>query len=176
MSKTQLKKELQLLDKSSIINVVLDLYSARKEARDYLDFFVDPDISGRMEKARIKIAKELTRGRQGGRSRARISHIRAAIKEIATLDPGIEYVADLMVYAIEIAYATSQSQRLTATFANGIRRLVTDTVTYLDRNNRLADYLPRLQQADQSLSRWSSLLGIIADAISDCAGHPAISR
>lgn len=171
MSKTQLRKELQQLDKESIINVVLDLYTARKEARDYLDFFVDPDISGRMEKARIKIAKELTRGRPGGKSRARISHIRAAIKEIATLDPGIEYIADLMVYAIEMAYATTQSQRLTATFANGIRRLVTDTVIYLDRNNQLADYLPRLQKADQSLSRWSSLRSILPDALSTCAGH-----
>lgn len=174
MSKTQLKKELQQLDKSSIINMVLDLYTARKDARDYLDFFVDPDIDRRIEKARIKIAKELSRGRSGGRSRARISHIRAAINDIATLDPGIEYVADIMVYAIEAAYTSTQPHRLTPTFANGMKRLVADTVTYLDRNNRLAHMLPRLHKADTHLSTRSPLHGHLAEALSQCAGSPTL--
>ena len=176
MSKTQLKKELQQLDKESIINVVLDLYTARKEAKDYLDFFVNPDISGRMEKARIKIAKELTRGRPGGQSRARISHIRKSIKEIESLQPGVEYIADLMVYSIEVAYAATLSQRLTQTLANGLRKLVSDTVIFLDRTDQLSVMLPRLQKADESLSRWSSLRSAINDALSGCAEHAILSQ
>ena len=37
MSKVALKKYLGILDKSEIIDVVLDLYDARKEAKEYLE-------------------------------------------------------------------------------------------------------------------------------------------
>lgn len=45
MSKAQLKKHLNTLDKSQIIEMVMELYDARKEARDYLDYYVNPNES-----------------------------------------------------------------------------------------------------------------------------------
>ena len=47
MSKAQLKKHLNALDKSQIIEMVMELYDARKEARDYLDYYVNPNETGR---------------------------------------------------------------------------------------------------------------------------------
>ena len=43
MPKVTLKKYLGTLEKSEIIDVVLDLYDARKEAKEYLDYFLNPD-------------------------------------------------------------------------------------------------------------------------------------
>jgi hypothetical protein len=176
MSKTQLKKELQQLDKESIINVVLDLYMAKKEARDYLDFFVDPDINKRIENAKDKIAKELMRGRLGYRSKTRISHLRKIVKDVESLQPGAEYVAELMVYTIELAYAIILPRRITPTLTNGLNRFVSDTVTFLDRNGQLSAMLKRLKDADNSLSSRSPLKTSITNALSDCAAHPDISR
>ncbi|MDE7443656.1 MAG: hypothetical protein K2M65_05805 [Muribaculaceae bacterium] len=167
MSKTQLKKELQALDKDGIIQVVLDLYSARKEAKDYLEFFIDPDINARCEKSRQAIAKELARGRRD--SRARISQIRKIIKDIATLQPDAEYVADLMVYAIETAFATSRELRFRTTLINGMERLIHDTVDYLDSHELLAHFLPRLEAAAARLSRWSSMKSFLPEAIEHLA-------
>ena len=43
MSKTSLKKELSGYTKEQLIEVVLDLYAARKDVKDYFDFFLDPN-------------------------------------------------------------------------------------------------------------------------------------
>ena len=48
MSKIALKKYLGTLEKSEVIDVVLDLYDARKEAKEYLEYFLNPD-----EKAKL---------------------------------------------------------------------------------------------------------------------------
>lgn len=40
MSKVALKKYLGTLEKSEVIDVVLDLYDARKEAKEYLEYFL----------------------------------------------------------------------------------------------------------------------------------------
>ena len=50
MSKSQVKKLLSGMSKEDVINVVLELYDARKEAREYLDYFVNPDEKGELEK------------------------------------------------------------------------------------------------------------------------------
>ncbi len=163
MSKTQLKKELQTLDKEGLIQVIMDLYSARKEARDYLEFFINPDINARMENAKVAINKELSRGKR--ESRARISHIRKVIKDMTSLQADAEYVAELMVYTIEAAYRTSKGTRYRSTLINGLERLMNDTVLYLDRHELLQKYLPRLEEASGNLSRWSSMKSFLANAI-----------
>lgn len=43
MSKSKLKSVLMSMDKSEIIKMVLELYSARKEAKEYLDFYAEPN-------------------------------------------------------------------------------------------------------------------------------------
>ena len=43
MSKAKLKKYLQTLSKEQVIEVMLELYDARKEAKDYLEFYLTPD-------------------------------------------------------------------------------------------------------------------------------------
>ena len=43
MSKVALKKYLNTLQKGEIVEMVLDLYDARKEAKEYLEYFLNPD-------------------------------------------------------------------------------------------------------------------------------------
>ncbi len=43
MSRTQLKKHLTALTKKQIIEVMLELYDARKEAKEYLEFYLNPN-------------------------------------------------------------------------------------------------------------------------------------
>ena len=58
MSKSQVKKLLAGMSKEDVINVVLELYDARKEAREYLDYFVNPDEAGELEKFKKIVLKE----------------------------------------------------------------------------------------------------------------------
>lgn len=49
MSRSTIKKLLQSMTKTEIIEMVLELYSARKEAKEYLEFYVCPDEKGKLE-------------------------------------------------------------------------------------------------------------------------------
>lgn len=52
MSKSTIMKLLQGMSKDAIIEMVLELYSARKEAKEYLDFYVGPDEKGNSKSTR----------------------------------------------------------------------------------------------------------------------------
>ncbi len=64
MSKTKLKKHLLSLTKEQITDIVLELYDARKEAKDYLEFYLAPDCNAELEKSKKAIRNEFfpTRG------------------------------------------------------------------------------------------------------------------
>ena len=55
MSKANVKKYIKSLDKSSLEELVMDLYSARKEAKDYMEYVND---EGKLEEYRDIITKE----------------------------------------------------------------------------------------------------------------------
>ena len=45
MGKAQLKKEIQALSREELEHLVLEAYEARKEIKQYFDFFLDPVFS-----------------------------------------------------------------------------------------------------------------------------------
>ena len=55
MSKARLKKHLQALPKERVIEIMLELYDARKEAKNYLEFYLAPDSNAELEKCKKTI-------------------------------------------------------------------------------------------------------------------------
>lgn len=49
------------MDKSEIIKMVLELYSARKEAKEYLDFYAEPNEGQKLEEYKHIIREEFFR-------------------------------------------------------------------------------------------------------------------
>ena len=101
MSKAEVKKYIKSLDKSSLEELVLDLYSARKEAKDYLEYVIKPNDKGKLEEYREIITKEFYPSR--GEAKLRFSVCRKAVSEFKSLDPAPEFLADLMLYIPECA-------------------------------------------------------------------------
>lgn len=64
MSKTTLKKQLKELTREQLIEVMLELYDARKDAREYLEYYVNPDEKKMHEKYKAVITKEFFRKRK----------------------------------------------------------------------------------------------------------------
>ena len=58
MSKTTVKKTLMAMSKEEIIDMVLAMYDARKEAKEYLEFYTNPDEDGRLEEYKKIITEE----------------------------------------------------------------------------------------------------------------------
>ena len=66
MSKATVKKILMSMPKEEIIGMVLEMYDARKEAKEYLEFYANPDEDGKLEEYKKIITEEFypSRGRQ----------------------------------------------------------------------------------------------------------------
>lgn len=134
-----------------ISEMVLDLYAARSEAREYLDFFVSPDIEKKLDKSRSLIKKEMSRNSKG-RNKSRSTRIRRFIKDISSLNPGTEPVAEIMTFAVETFCEVGSDQIIKTSVQNGYARLLHDTIVYINDAGLVGDYLPRIEKAVDSMS------------------------
>ena len=57
MSKATVRKTLNSMPKEEIIGMVLEMYDARKEAKEYLEFYVNPDEDGKLVPMRMGIRR-----------------------------------------------------------------------------------------------------------------------
>ena len=101
MSKAEVKKYIRSLERNSWEELVMDLYSARKEAKEYLEYVIKPNDKGTLEAYREIITKEFFPSR--GEPKMRFSVCRKAVSEFKSLDPTPEFLADLMLYIPECA-------------------------------------------------------------------------
>ena len=58
MSKAKLKKYIQTLSKEQVDDIVLQLYSASKEAKTWLEFYLEPNSDTELEKYKKAIRSE----------------------------------------------------------------------------------------------------------------------
>ena len=64
MSKATVKKILMSMPKEEIIGMVLEMYDARKEAKEYLEFYANPDEDGKLEEYKKIITEEFYPSRE----------------------------------------------------------------------------------------------------------------
>jgi len=173
--KSALKKELFSLDREQLIQLILDLYSARKEAKTYFDFFLNPDVDKLYEKYRIAIEKELDRSRRH-RSTARISRIRASIKEFASFDPGAEAVVNLMIYTIKAALIIQYRREFSRTLLMGMGKLCKDCLEYADRNEIYSYAYKLLELALNGESGYIGFVNLMRKSIEWDIVSPALRK
>lgn len=100
MSKAKLKKYLLSLTKEQITDIVLELYDARKEAKDYLEFHLAPDCNAELKKCKKAIQNEFFPTR-GFSEKPSFTKCRKVISDFQKLKPEPTFVADLMLFYIE---------------------------------------------------------------------------
>lgn len=114
MAKGELTKILNNMNKEQLIELILEHYSARKDAKAFLDYYVNPDTDKLIDVCDKKLRKELARSKYG-RSKARISVLKSIVKDLESYQPGYEVILDIL-YAIiyglilvEYSYSISDS-------------------------------------------------------------------
>ena len=144
MSKIAFKKYLGTLEKSEVIDVVLDLYDARKEAKEYLEYFLNPD-----EKAKLKEYKAIIRNEfwsKRGEGKCRFSVCKKAIADFRKLHPSPENLADLMLYLVENACEVADAWGdLWESFYDSTESNFEATMKYISKNNLLPKFQKRIE-------------------------------
>jgi hypothetical protein len=103
MSKTELKKHLFSLTKEQIIEQVLQLYDACKPAKEYFEYFLNPDEKGQFEKYKAIIINEFYPKGKYVEPKTRFSVAKKAIADFKSLNPSPELLGDLMLTLPEMA-------------------------------------------------------------------------
>lgn len=150
MSKTQLKRELQHLDADQLRELLVEVYEARKEAKEYLDFFINPDIDKMMEKYKTAANKEIGRVTRH-RARPRVTRLRKLIKDFSGFNPGAEYEAELMTYIIEQFCSIGADNWIKESTQQSMAKHVGSTLVFIDRHGIVNDYLPRITKAIENM-------------------------
>lgn len=100
MSKLQLKKILAEMEKDELIGLILDHYAQRKDAKEYLDFYSEPDEEKLLERYRQKISKELAKSKYR-RSKAKVTNIKNAVKDFESFGVDAQSSIDLMLFSLQ---------------------------------------------------------------------------
>ena len=162
MSKSTIKKLLQSMTKEDIIEMVLDMYSARKEAKEYLEFYAEPDEKGKLEEYKAIIQEEFYPKRRR-EPQTRFSVCRKVLADFKKLKPSADALAELMVSYMEWATKfTFDYGDMWEQYYDSVESNFDKTVKHIVLNNLWSKYDKRLQKC----VKWSKGNGYgFADAI-----------
>lgn len=109
MSKRDLKKYLNELNKEQLEEQILELYLKFKDVSIYYNFVFNPNESGLVKEAKLKISNEYFPIR-GKKPKMRRSTAQKFIKHFITLGVDPYIIVDIMLYAIEVAQALTNER------------------------------------------------------------------
>lgn len=143
MGKLQLKSYMHQLSKEELIEQVIDLYETSKEVKKYYDFLLNPNLTKIADEWKVKISKEYfpTYGR---RVRARRGVGQKAVRELEFLGVTPDIIADVRMYAIEVAVLyTIEMQRADVAFNTSIEKQYIKLIDYVKEHGLLLDFKVR---------------------------------
>lgn len=164
MSKALIKKRLLAMTKKDIIELVLEMYSAHKEAKEYLEFFACPNETGKLEEYKAIIKEEFYPKRRR-EPKTRFSVCRKAVADFKKLKPSADALAELMVSYMEWATKfTFDYGDMWEQYYDSVEGNFDKTIKHIVANGLWDKYDARLQQC----VKWSDGNGYgFADAIGD---------
>ena len=109
MSKRDLRKYLNELNKEQLEGQLIELYDKFSDVKVYYDFVFNPNEDKLVREAKFKISNEYFHVK-GRKSKMRRSIVQKYIKHFITLGVDVFIIADIMLYNIEIAQAFSSEK------------------------------------------------------------------
>lgn len=97
------------MTREQLESLMLDVYAARMDARDYLDYFIDPDEKREIEKYKAVVAKEFVPGK--GRPKCRTTPCKTGIKRLAVLGVGETGLIEARLWTVRCICVYAYLQR-----------------------------------------------------------------
>lgn len=145
MSRTDLKRALSGMSREGLEEIILELYQYRKDAKEYFDFFINPDVEKLLEKKVVIIQRECRRNRRGY-SRMRISVVRTAVSHFASFNPGDSYVLKLMFISLDQMEQSFRLFHLTDAQQRSILRFLSDMFKFSEKQSLFVEFMSLLDQ------------------------------
>lgn len=158
MSKSRLKKELAGMTREQTADLVLQVYESSKEAKAWLDFYLNPDIEALSEKYRKQIHLKCY-GRSGKARRPKMRDCNQIIKTFSQIVQDPTPIGDLMLYFLEeITRVASLRGRNSESYFHTLTGQFRKTVEYLVSASLLEYNMPRIRKIIGLAERCSRFL------------------
>ncbi len=146
--------------------MVLDMYDARKEAKEYLEFYANPNEDAELDKYKKIIIDEFYPSK--GKNligRTRFSVCRKAVSDFKKLKPSPDKLADLMLCYVENACEfTYDYGDMWEQYYTSVENNFDKTLAFIAKIDLLEHFKPRLRNC----VKWASPCGWgFADSIAD---------
>lgn len=150
MSKAALKKTMASMDRDSLIELVCDLYDARKEAKEYFEYWLNPDPKKALEDTKGAVDKMFFFSSGKNRKEPSATSVKKLVKDFSLMVFDPEMIADLLVHIATRHYTwLTQKTSAFATSEPSVRRDLDNARTYVEGAGLESVYglkLERLQQ------------------------------
>lgn len=174
MSKALFKKELEKMSASQLRHLILETYEARKEFKEYFEFFLNPDAGKLRGKYENLILKEFQRYKRGY-SKVRITKVRRYVKDFESFQPGWDMVLILRINTILQMDRAALLMYHTDAQLNSYVKFIMETLLMADRNQQ-ADKVLKLLDAlfAQDKNNKSYFYRLIREALEDFQPAPEL--
>lgn len=144
MSKRDLKKYLNELNKEQLEVQIIELYDKFSNVKVYYDFVFNPNEEKLVREAKFKIANEYFPVK-GKKSKMRRSVAQKLIKHFISIGVDVFIIADLMLYNIEIAQTFSAEKTIKQElFFKSMLTSFQQAVSFLIENGIFNEYQSRV--------------------------------
>jgi transcriptional regulator with PAS, ATPase and Fis domain len=146
MSKRELKKYLNQLNKEQLKEQIEDLYNRFKEVKAYYDFSFNPQEKKLVEECKQKISKEYF-PIAGRKAKMRRSVAQKYIRHFVQLGVDSMMIADIMLFNIEIAQILSAEREIKQeAFYKSMLKSFEDAIQFMNEQGILASFSGRLNR------------------------------
>jgi hypothetical protein len=144
MSKRDLKKYLTELNKTQLEEQLVALYDKFKDVKVYYDFVFNPNERNLVKDAKLKISNEYYPIR-GKKPKMRRSIAQKFIKHFISLGVDDFIIADVMLYAIEIAQTLASEKQINQeAFYKSMLNSFEQAISFLIEKGFLDDFKSRV--------------------------------
>lgn len=134
MSKARLKKTLAEMSAEQIAELVLELYDARKEAKEYLEFWLEPDTGKALEKAKKKVQRVFYSGEDRPRKRPSLTELNRISHDFTAQVFDHQAVADLLLHVAETQCEWLEGRWRRLTYRSSIKKNVDTAALYIEQS------------------------------------------
>lgn len=144
MSKRDLKKYLNELNKEQLEEQIIELYNKFSDVKVYYDFVFNPNEDKLVREAKFKISNEYFPVK-GKKSKMRRSVAQKFTKHFITLGVDVFIIADIMLYNIEIAQTFSAEKVVKQElFFKSMLTSFQQTISFLMEHGILSEFQSRV--------------------------------
>lgn len=138
MGLIDLKKELVKLDKDKLIVLISDLYKSNKAAKEYLDFYANPNEADLFDKYRDKVYEAFYPKRGYN---LKLSDGKKAISDFKKMSTSGVLIADLMLFYVETGVQfTNEYGDIGEGFYNSLESVYSQSLIFMNKENLLNEF------------------------------------